>query len=95
MFDSTAGDPLLMKSYVQQEMIRRGVLWGGFHNMCYSHSDADIEHTLSAYREVLPLLNTAVKSNTLAEVLRGDSVAAVFRKTSNFNTKPKRNGVSA
>lgn len=95
VFDASAGDPLLMKSYVQQEMIRRGVLWGGFHNMSYSHTDADVEHTLSAYRQVLALLNVAVESNSLASLLRGDSVAPVFRKTSNFNTKPKRNGVSA
>lgn len=95
VFDEKAGDPLLMKSYVQQEMIHRGVLWGGFHNMSYSHTDADVSHTLSAYRVVLPLLKSAVESDSLRTVLRGDPVAAVFRKTSNFNTKPKRNGVSA
>ncbi len=95
VFDASAGDPLLMKSYVQQEMIRRGILWGGFHNMSYSHTDADIAHTLSAYREVLPLLKAAVESDSLRAVLRGDAVDAVFRKTSNFNTKPKRKGVSA
>jgi len=95
VFDASAGNPLLMKSYVQQEMIKRGVLWGGFHNMSYAHDDADIDYTLSAYRQVLPLLHAAVESQSLETVLRGDSVAAVFRKTSNFNTKPKRNGVSA
>lgn len=95
VFDASAADPLLMKSYVQQEMIRRGILWGGFHNMSYSHTAADIAHTLAAYREVLPLLDAAVKSDSLSTVLRGDPVAQVFRKTSNFNTKPKRNGISA
>ena len=63
-FDPKAGNPLEMKSLVQQEMIRRGVLWGGFHNMCYAHSDKDIAHTLAAYREVLPILKRAVEEPT-------------------------------
>jgi hypothetical protein len=71
-----------MKSFVQQEMIRRGVLWSGFHNMCFSHSDEDIDHTLGAYGEVLPLLREAVEGNTLVESIRGVPVQPVFRKTS-------------
>ncbi|MFW5662571.1 MAG: aminotransferase class III-fold pyridoxal phosphate-dependent enzyme, partial [Bacteroidota bacterium] len=31
-FDASAGKPLELKSLLQQEMIKRGVLWGGFHN---------------------------------------------------------------
>lgn len=96
VFDANAGDPLLIKSYVQQEMIRRGVLWGGFHNMSYSHSIQDIEYTLEAYREVLALLKDAVHTNTVAGKMRGEIVSPVFRKTSNFNTKPKNtSGVPA
>lgn len=89
-FDASAGNPLELKSFVQQEMIKRGILWGGFHNMCYSHTDEDIEHTLAAYKEVLPLLKDAVDSNQVRERLKGDPVAPVFRKTSNFNTKAKK-----
>src|SRR5262249_25275341 len=33
VFDARAGDPLLLKSFVQQELVRRGILWGGFHNV--------------------------------------------------------------
>src|SRR6185312_2799891 len=36
---------LEMKSLAQQELLRRGILWGGFHNVSHSHDDADIEHT--------------------------------------------------
>jgi glutamate-1-semialdehyde aminotransferase len=88
-FDSRVGSPLEMKSLVQQEMIKRGVLWGGFHNVCYSHTDADVSHTLAAYREVLPILKKAVLEGTVRSALRGEPVAPVFRKTSHFNTKPK------
>lgn len=89
-FDASAGDPLLMKSLVQQEMIRRGVLWGGFHTVCYTHTDEDIEHVLDAYDAVLPILRDAVANGTVDELLRGEPVQAVFRKTSNFNMKPRR-----
>lgn len=80
-FDGAAGDPLLMKSLVQQEMIKRGVLWSGFHNMSFSHTDEDVDYTLSVYREVLPILKQAVETGTLAEQLRGEPVQPVFRKT--------------
>ncbi len=88
-FDASAGDPLVLKSFVQQEMIKRGILWGGFHNMCFSHTDADIEYTLKAYADVLPLLKKAVEENNVKALLKGEPVEAVFRKVSNFNMKPK------
>ncbi len=89
-FDAKAGNPLEMKSLVQQEMIKRGVLWGGFHNMSFSHSDADIAHTLDAYREVLAMLKKAVDEKNVKGYLKGEPVEPVFRKTSNFNMKPKQ-----
>jgi len=88
-FDGSVADPLLMKSYVQQEMIARGILWGGFHNMSYAHTNEDIMLTLEVYREVLQLLHAAVFTGSLREKLRGTPVEPVFRKTSNFNTKPR------
>lgn len=87
-FDASTGDPLLQKSLVQQEMIKRGVLWGGFHNMSFSHTDADIDYTLKAYEEVLPMLKKAVEQNNIRSLLRGEPVQPVFRKTDNFNMKP-------
>lgn len=71
-------------------MIKRGILWGGFHNMSYSHSDDDIEYILKVYCEVLPFLKKAVDENNVREHLKGEPVEPVFRKVSNFNTKPIR-----
>ncbi|HWX25372.1 MAG TPA: aminotransferase class III-fold pyridoxal phosphate-dependent enzyme [Vicinamibacteria bacterium] len=87
-FDPRAGDPLEQKSFVQQELLRRGVLWGGFHNISFSHSEAEIDFTLAAYEEVLPMLREAIQKNRVRELLRGEPVAPVFRRTSNFHTKP-------
>jgi glutamate-1-semialdehyde 2,1-aminomutase len=87
-FDESAGNPLEIKSLVQQEMIKRGILWSGFHNMCFSHSDKDIDYTLDVYRDVLPLLKKAVIEGNVFRYLLGRPVQPVFRKTSGFNTKP-------
>ncbi|HEX2786973.1 MAG TPA: aminotransferase class III-fold pyridoxal phosphate-dependent enzyme [Ignavibacteria bacterium] len=89
-FDAAAGNPLEMKSLVQQEMIKRGILWGGFHNMCFSHSFEDIEYTLNAYKDVMPVLKKAVEEKNVKGYLKGEPVEPVFRKTSNFNMKPKQ-----
>ncbi len=88
-FESNAGDPLEMKSLVQQELIRRGILWQGFHNICYSHSDEDIQTLLTAYKESLSILKKAVEENDVRKYLQGKPVQPVFRRTGNFNMKPK------
>ncbi|HDY72274.1 MAG TPA: aminotransferase class III-fold pyridoxal phosphate-dependent enzyme [Nitrospirae bacterium] len=89
-FDASAGDPLEMKSLVQQEMIRRGVLWSGFHNICFSHRDEDIEYILNVYSEVLHVLKDAVSEGNVRGYIEGDPVEPVFRKTADFNIKPGR-----
>ena len=87
-FDSSAGNPLEMKSLIQQEMIKRGILWSGTHNLSYSHSDKDIEYTLKVYKDVLFILKKAVEEKNILKYLRGKAVEPVFRRTDNFNIKP-------
>jgi glutamate-1-semialdehyde 2,1-aminomutase len=82
-------DPLLLKSVVQQEMIRRGVLWAGFNTVCFAHTEADVDHVLAAYRQSLLILAGAIASGTVSSALLGHPVEPVFRRTSNFNLKPR------
>jgi glutamate-1-semialdehyde aminotransferase len=88
-FNSAYGNPLEMKSYFQQELLKNGILWSGFHNMSYSHSDEDIEYTLEVYTDVLQKLKNAVEEKTLSRLVLGEAIKPVFRKVTNFNTKPK------
>jgi glutamate-1-semialdehyde 2,1-aminomutase len=88
-FTPEAGNGLEVKTLMQQEMIKRGVLWAGFHNMCFSHSDEDIAYTLSAYRDVMPIMKEAIESGNVKSYLHGEVLEAVFRKVSNYNIKPK------
>jgi glutamate-1-semialdehyde aminotransferase len=89
-FDNTAGEPLMLKSFVQQELLRHGILWTGFHNLSFAHTDDDIERILAAYREVLPLLRDAAAEGTVRKLLRGEPVEPVFRRTAGFHLKPRR-----
>jgi glutamate-1-semialdehyde aminotransferase len=85
-FDPAAGNPLELKSLLQQEMIKRGVLWAGFHNLSYSHSDNDIEHILGCYEDALPIVKSAVASGNVRSSLRGAPVEPVFTRPANSGT---------
>lgn len=80
-FDSKVGNPLEMKTLVQQELIRRGILWAGINTLCYAHTRADIDYTLESYAEALEDLKTAVGKGDIKARLKGETLKAVFRKT--------------
>lgn len=79
-FKAFGQDPLLMKSLIQQELLRRGILWSGFHNLSYTHTDSPIDCLLEAYSEVLPILKAAIENDTLKQSIKGIPVQPVFRK---------------
>ena len=89
-FDASAGDPLLQKSFVQQELLRCGILWNGFHNLSYAHTSADMDYLLESYRGVLGALRDNVRAGKLRESLRGEPLEPVFRRTTKFHTRPMR-----
>ena len=79
-FDSD--DPqetLLLKSLLQQEVIKRGVLSAGYHNLCLSHTDGDIDRTLRVYRSALEVVTMALDSGNPGRYLEGEPVQPVFR----------------
>lgn len=78
--DETGTDSLVMKSLFQQECLKRGVLFSGGQNICYSHSDADIDYTLRAYRAAMEILATAIKEGDILGHLEGAPVQPVFRR---------------
>ncbi len=88
-FDAAAGDPLELKSLLQQELIKRGILWSGTNNISFTHYDSDIDYSIEAFEEALKALANAVEAGSVSSALRGKPVEPVFRKTSNFNMKPR------
>jgi glutamate-1-semialdehyde aminotransferase len=87
-FDPAGGDPLLHKSFVQQELLRRGILWNGFHNFSLAHTPADVDYVLESYQAVLTRLRDVREANALETSLRGEKLEPVFRRTSKFHTRP-------
>jgi glutamate-1-semialdehyde aminotransferase len=87
-FLAPGNDPLELKSLAQQELLRRGILWQGFHNLALAHRDADVDHALAAYDEVLGILAGAIAQGDVRRRLLGAPVEPVFRRTSNFDTRP-------
>lgn len=73
-------DSLGLKSLFQQEVIKRGILTMGVHNLCFSHRDGDIERTLEAYKDTLKILRQAIDENNVGKYLEGEKVKPVFRK---------------
>ncbi|MET0389529.1 MAG: aminotransferase class III-fold pyridoxal phosphate-dependent enzyme [Polyangiales bacterium] len=91
-FDPSGGAPLVQKSFVQQELLRHGVLWNGFHNLSYAHTVEDIDYLLESYRSVLAALRDKSASQQLDASLRGEPLEPVFRRTHKFHTRPASTG---
>ena len=70
----------LLKSLFQQECIKRGILFTASHNICFSHTDRDIDQTLKVYRSALEITAEAIAKNRIKKLLEGRPVQPVFRK---------------
>lgn len=88
-YQAPGQDGLVLKTFMQQELLQKGILWGGFHNMCYSHTQEDMEYTLRAYAEILPRLKAAIDAGNVRSLLKGEVLEAVFRKVTDHNIKPR------
>jgi len=82
-------DSLLIKSLLQQELLKHGILWSGYFNMSYAHKDEHIDYTINSFRIALTQLIVYLNSDNPEKYLLGEKMQPVFRKISNFNMKPK------
>jgi glutamate-1-semialdehyde-2,1-aminomutase len=78
--DKDGQESLMSKSIFQQEVLKRGILSAGYHNVSLSHTNADIEYTLRVYRDALRILAMAVESGDPSQFLEGEPVQPVFRR---------------
>jgi glutamate-1-semialdehyde 2,1-aminomutase len=68
-----------IKTLWMQEILARGVLSVGTHNISYAHSSEDIDRLLSVYREVLPAIGEVLNKGQLRGVLRCEPLAPLFK----------------
>lgn len=91
--DTNRGSSLELKTYFQQEMIKRGFLFTGLHAMSYSHQAQDIESTLNAYDDILTDLKKIDESNrSVADSLEVPVVKPVFRNVADFMAQTIQRG---
>ncbi len=76
---NTYCNPLLVKSFIQQEFIKNGILWQGSHSICFSHSEKDIDFTLKVYKDVLLTTDNYIKTKQIEKNIFGKPVQPVFR----------------
>ena len=78
---------LELKSILQQELVRRGVLWAAYHAISWSHTIAEINLTLEAYDEsMLVVKNIITKGGRVKDHIEGSTITPVFRKVADFNS---------
>ncbi|WP_440650505.1 aminotransferase class III-fold pyridoxal phosphate-dependent enzyme [Candidatus Pelagibacter sp. HIMB1495] len=83
---------LEIKSYFQQELLRRGILWAAYHALSWSHKSIQIKKTLTAFDEVMGLFKKIHSNNlNLREKIEGIPVRPVFRKVADFNYYTRKN----
>ena len=68
-----------VKSLYLQEVIARGILTAGSHNVCYAHTDADLRQLDAAQSEALASVRRALDEGDIAERLEGPPIEPVFR----------------
>lgn len=68
-----------LRTLFLQEVLARGVLTLGTHNMSYAHAPADVARLLAVYDAVLPILVEAVERRDLERRLRCEPLRPLFR----------------
>lgn len=82
--------PLALKTFVQQELIKAGILWSGMHVVSYSHTDMDVEQTKAAHRIALQRLRDVLDSDNFESHLEGPALVPVFSRMSNVEWHKER-----
>ncbi len=75
------GMALPAKSLLQQEMIKRGILFNGSNFISYAHTETDIDLAIEAYDSSLELLACALPDDVESR-LQGPSLTPAFRTPS-------------
>ena len=83
LFQSVDGraTSLDLQSYFQQEVLKKGVLYLGVHNLCLAHTEEDIHSILNAYAYGLEKVADFLRSDTkLEQFFDGEKIRPVFSR---------------
>ena len=68
-----------IKTLWMQELMERGFLSLGSHNMSYAHSEDDVDRLIGAYDEVFSILRHAVESCAVRQYLKCQPLVPLFK----------------
>lgn len=77
--DARGATSFEIKTLWMQEMLQRGILSVGSHNVNYAHTQADIEALLQAYADVLPMIGRVLDQGGLRAALRCEPLVPLFK----------------
>ncbi len=70
----------IYKSLLIQEMVKRGILFGGYNTICFSHEKEDIDKSIEAFYESARLLSNWIKEGNEEKKLEGKVTRPVFKR---------------
>lgn len=77
--DSRGNDSILIRSLLIQEMVKRGIfMHPGVEYISYSHSKEDIQQTLNAFEDSIPILRKAISEDKVESYLEGNPSKSVY-----------------
>ena len=84
---------LEIKTYFQQEFLKRNILWAAYHAISWKHEKKEIIKTLNAFDEICNNFNKNFikKSLKIKYFLEGKVLKPVFRNVTDFNSYIKKN----
>ncbi len=66
------------RTLFMQEVLRRGILIIGTHNLSYAHTKGDIQSLLTVYDAVFPIIKEAIDHEKMAHFLKTDVLEPLF-----------------
>lgn len=77
--DARGASSFEIKTLWMQEIMERGILSVGSHNVSYAHSEDDVDRLLAVYAEVLPAIGRNLDEGTLLRALRCKPLTPLFK----------------
>ena len=77
--DRPQADAFTLKTLFMQEVLARGVLAYGTHNMSYAHGDAEVAALLAAYDATFAVMAEALSDGDVLARLRCEPLKPLFK----------------
>ena len=78
VMDFKGENKLINKSLFQQECMKRGILAGLYHGVCYAHKDNHVEKILRVYDDAAKILRKKLDEGKVKESIEGLPIRPVF-----------------